>query len=58
LAHGRKNTFKKIILRAVETKPQSAVRGARWSYMYRGPFSRRAVRAAKIKLIIASRDAR
>jgi hypothetical protein len=31
------------------------VRGARWSY--RGPFPRRAVRAAKIKLIIASRDA-
>jgi hypothetical protein len=54
LAHGRKNTFKKIILRAARTKPQLAVRGARWSN--RGPFSRRAVRAAKIKLIIASRD--
>jgi hypothetical protein len=55
LAHGRKNTFKKIILRAAGTEPQSAVRGARWSY--RGPFPRRAVRAAKIKLIITSRDA-
>jgi len=55
LAHGRKNTFTKIILRAARTEPQSAVRGARWSY--RGPFSRRALRAAKIKLIIASRDA-
>jgi hypothetical protein len=30
--------FKKIILRAVGTEPQFAVRGARWSY--RGPFSR------------------
>jgi hypothetical protein len=46
--------FKKIILRAAGTEPQSAVRGARWSY--RGPFPRRALRAAKIKLIIASRD--
>ena len=57
LAHGRKNTFTKIILRAAGTEPQSAVRGARWSY--RGPFSRRAraLPAAKIKLIIASRDA-
>jgi hypothetical protein len=49
-----KNTFKVIILRAARTEPQSVVRGARWSY--RGPFSRRAVRAAKIKLTIASRD--
>jgi hypothetical protein len=36
LAHGRKNTFKKINLRAAGTEPQSALRGARWSY--RGPF--------------------
>jgi hypothetical protein len=55
LAHGRKNTFKKIILRAAGTEPQSAVRGARWSY--RGLFARRVVCAAKIKLIITSRDA-
>jgi hypothetical protein len=54
-AHGRKNTFKKIILRVAGTESQSAVRGARWSY--RGPFSRRAVRAAKIELTIKSRDA-
>jgi hypothetical protein len=38
----------------VGTEPQSAVRGARWSY--RSLFSRHAVRAAKILLIIASRD--
>ena len=49
-ADGRKSTFKKIILRAAVTEPQSAVRGARWSY--RGPFSRRAVRATKIKFFL------
>jgi hypothetical protein len=48
--------FINIIVRAVGTAPQSAARSARW--VYHGLPSKRAVRAAKIKLIITSRDAR
>jgi hypothetical protein len=46
--------YKNIIVRAAGTAPQSAARSARWGY--HGLPSQRAVRAAKIKLIITSRD--
>jgi hypothetical protein len=54
-AHGQKNPFQKIILRAAGIEPQSTVRSTRWSY--RITFSRRTARAATIKLIVASRRA-
>ena len=42
-------------MRAARTEPQPAVRDTRWSH--RGNFSRRVVRAVKIKLLFTSRDA-
>jgi hypothetical protein len=53
--HGNQILLKKIILRAAGTAPQFAARCARWGY--HGLPSQRAVRAAKIKLIVASRRA-
>jgi hypothetical protein len=46
---------KNIILRVAGTAPQAAARSARWGY--HGLSSPRAVRTAKIKLIVASRRA-
>ena len=55
--HGNQILFKKNIscARSAGTAPQAAARSARWGY--HGLLPQRAVRTAKIKLIVASRRA-
>jgi hypothetical protein len=55
LARRQKNTYKKIILRAAGTKPQSALRGARWGH--RGTFFPPRGARCKNKNVFTSRDA-